>query len=448
VIRLMNDFSREDILRIAEEENVEYVRLQFTDILGMVKNLEIPVDQLEKALDGELMFDGSSIEGFVRVEESDMLLKPDYNTWVIFPWSEEEMKVARLICDVYDINGEPFEGDPRSNLKRVIKEMEDLGYDQFNLGPEPEFFVFKLDDNGKATTKINDENGYFDLSITDSGEECRREIANTLKQMGFVVEMFHHEAGPSQQEISFKYSDALTSSDSLQTFKLVAKTIARKYHLHVTFMPKPLNDEAGNGMHYNVSLFKNGENVFYDENDEFGLSQDMRYFMAGLLDHARGYTAVCNPLVNSYKRLQSGFEAPRFIAWSGRNRSPLLRIPSTRGAATRAEVRSIDPSANPYLATAVILKAGLAGIKEQKVLTTPVNENIYEMSHKERKAEDVEDLPTTLYTALKELKDDAVIRDALGEHIYEQFYKNKLYEWQQYSAQVSDWEIDEYLVQY
>lgn len=444
----MSDFTKEDILKIAADENVQYVRLQFTDILGIVKNLEIPVDQLEKALDGEVMFDGSSIEGFVRIEESDMFLSPDFNTWVIFPWSSDDFKVARLICDVHDINGEPFEGDPRSNLKRVIKEMESLGYDQFNLGAEPEFFVFKLDKNSNATTRTNDENGYFDLSITDSGEDCRREIANTLKQMGFEVEMFHHEAGPSQQEISFKYSDALTSSDNLQTFKLVAKTVARKYHLHVTFMPKPLHNEAGNGMHYNVSLFKDGKNAFYDENDDFGLSEDMRYFMAGLLQHARGYTAVCNPLVNSYKRLQSGFEAPRFIAWSGRNRTPLLRIPSTRGPGTRAEVRSLDPSANPYLATAVILKAGLEGIKNQLSLTTPVNENIYEMSHKERQAEDIEDLPTTLYTALKELKDDKVIRSALGEHIYEHFYENKLYEWQQYSSQITDWEIEQYLVQY
>lgn len=444
----MSDFTKEDILKIAADENVQYVRLQFTDILGIVKNLEIPVDQLEKALDGEVMFDGSSIEGFVRIEESDMFLSPDFNTWVIFPWSSDDFKVARLICDVHDINGEPFEGDPRSNLKRVIKEMESLGYDQFNLGAEPEFFVFKLDKNSNATTRTNDENGYFDLSITDSGEDCRREIAHTLKQMGFEVEMFHHEAGPSQQEISFKYSDALTSSDSLQTFKLVAKTVARKYHLHVTFMPKPLHNEPGNGMHYNVSLFKDGKNTFYDENDDFGLSEDMRYFMAGLLQHARGYTAVCNPLVNSYKRLQSGFEAPRFIAWSGRNRTPLLRIPSTRGPGTRAEVRSLDPSANPYLATAVILKAGLEGIKNQLSLTTPVNENIYEMSHKERQAEDIEDLPTTLYTALKELKDDKVIRSALGEHIYEHFYENKLYEWQQYSSQITDWEIEQYLVQY
>lgn len=444
----MSKISKEDILKIAQEEKIRYVKLQFTDILGALKNVEIPVEQLEEALDGEIMFDGSSIEGFVRVEESDMYLKPDYNTWSIFPWSEENCRVARLICDVHNFNNEPFEGDPRSNLKRIVKEMEDMGYDAFNLGPEPEFYLFKLDKDNNPTTIVNDTSGYFDVSITDTSERCRREIAKTLKKMDFEVEMFHHEAGPSQHEISFKYSDAVTTSDNIQTFKLVAKTVARQYGLHVTFMPKPLYDEAGSGMHYNVSLFKDGKNVFYDENDEYGLSEEMKYFMAGLLDHARGYTAICNPLVNSYKRLSAGFEAPRYIAWSGSNRTPLLRIPSTRGAGTRAEVRSLDPSANPYLATAVILKAGLSGIKEQKDLTTPVDENIFEMTQKERQAEDVEDLPTTLYTALKALKADEVIQEALGKHICDHFIENKNYEWKMYSAQITSWEKEQYLSQY
>ncbi|WP_411842799.1 type I glutamate--ammonia ligase [Salinicoccus sp. HZC-1] len=444
----MDEYTREDIIRIAEAENVRYVRLQFTDILGTIKNVEIPTTQLGKALDGEMMFDGSSIEGFVRVEESDMFLKPDFNTWRIFPWSDDNAKSARLICDVYDINGEPFDGDPRSNLKRVIKEMEEMDYTSFNLGPEPEFFLFKLDKEGNPTTEMNDEGGYFDLAPIDSSEDARREIARTLEEIGFEVEMSHHEAGPSQHEISFKYADAVTACDNIQTFKLVAKTIARKHNLHATFMPKPLYGIAGNGMHFNVSLFKEGGNVFYDENDEFGLSGDMRHFMAGILEHARGFTAVCNPLVNSYKRLQSGFEAPKYIAWSGRNRTPLLRIPSARGAATRAEVRSLDPSANPYLATAAVLKAGLDGIKQEIELDTPVNQNIFKMSKKEREIENVEDLPTTLYTALKALKEDDVIQEALGEHIYKQFYKNKSVEWNMYSSQISQWEIDEYLKNY
>lgn len=444
----MSEYSREDILRIAENENVRFIRLQFTDILGAIKNVEIPVSQLDKALDGEMMFDGSSIEGFVRLEESDMYLKPDFNTWVIFPWEHNGRRIARLICDVYDIDGNPFEGDPRSNLKRVVKEMEEMGYEVMNLGAEPEFFLFKLDKEGNPTTEPSDEGGYFDLAAMDDGEECRREISRTLEEMGFEVEMFHHENAPGQQEISFKYADAVTSSDNLQTFKLVAKTVARRYNLHATFMPKPIYGQPGSGMHYNVSLFRDGKNVFYDENDEFGLSKEMRHFMAGLLMHARGYTAVCNPLVNSYKRLQSGFEAPKYIAWSGRNRSPLLRIPSTRGAATRAEVRSLDPSANPYLATAAILKAGLEGIRNETELDTPVDENIYEMTKQQRDVENIEDLPTTLYTALKALREDTVIQDALGKHIYKQFYDNKYLEWQMYSAQITEWELDEYLTQH
>ena len=444
----MAEYSREDILKSVEEEGVQYVRLQFTDVLGAIKNVELPVSQLDKAIDGEMMFDGSSIEGFVRVEESDMYLKPDLNTWVVLPWTEGVDKTARLICDIYGIDGKPFAGDPRSNLKRVIKEMEELGYDKMHLGPEPEFFFFKLDKNRDNTTEPNDHSGYFDLDITDTSGRCRREITRALDKMGFEVEMSHHEVGPGQHEISFKYMDALAASDALQTFKLVAKTIARTYDLHATFMPKPLYKQPGSGMHYNVSLFRDGENVFYDENDDFGLSEEMRRFMAGLLEHARGYTAVCNPLVNSYKRLASGFEAPRYIAWSGRNRTPLLRIPSSRGPGTRAEVRSLDPSANPYLATAVILAAGLDGIKNKTDLTTPVNENIYEMTQKERQAEDVEDLPTTLYTALKALREDEVIKEALGDHIFDHFVENKTFEWKDYSAQITPWELDEYLGNY
>lgn len=442
----MGEYSKEDILRIAEDENVRYIRLQFTDILGAIKNVEIPFKQLGKALDGEMMFDGSSIEGFARVEESDMYLKPDLDTWLIFPWSSDDARAGRLICDIYDIDGTPFSGDPRSNLKRLVGEMEDMGYDDLNLGPEPEFFLFKLDKEGNATTELSDNGGYFDLQPIDFGEDCRRDITLTLEDMGFEVEMSHHEGAPSQHEISFKYSDAVTASDNIQTFKLVAKTIARKHNLHATFMPKPLYGIPGNGMHYNVSLFKDGDNVFYDENDEFGLSSCMRYFMAGLLTHARGFTAICNPLVNSYKRLQSGFEAPKYVAWSGSNRSPLLRIPPSRGKSTRAEVRSLDPSANPYLAAATILKAGLNGIQYKLELDNPINENIYEMSARQK--ETVEDLPSTLYTALKALKADDVIREALGDHIFKQFHENKSIEWNMYSSQITQWEIDEYLGQY
>ncbi|WP_271402096.1 type I glutamate--ammonia ligase [Salinicoccus roseus] len=444
----MSEYKREDIIRIAEEENVRYLRLQFSDILGTIKNVEVPISQLNKALDGEMMFDGSSIEGFVRIEESDMYLVPDLDTWTIFPWTAGKGKVARLICDIYNVDGEPFDGDPRSNLKRVLKEMEDMGYSAFNLGPEPEFFLFKLDEKGQPTTELNDQGGYFDLAPTDLGENCRRDIVLELEDMGFEIEASHHEVAPGQHEIDFKYADAITACDNIQTFKLVVKTVARKHNLHATFMPKPLFGLNGNGMHFNVSLFKGGENAFYDENDDIGLSQDMRYFMAGILKHARGFTAVCNPLVNSYKRLVPGYEAPSYIAWSGKNRSPLLRIPSSRGLSTRAEVRSVDPAANPYLALAVILKAGLEGIKNKTDLPEPVNENIYEMSREEREAVGVEDLPSTLYTALKAMREDRVVIDALGSHIYRQFHGNKSVEWDMYRSQVSDWELKQYLNQY
>lgn len=444
----MTEYRKEDIVEIAQSESIQYIRLQFTDILGSIKSLEMPIEQLEKALDGEVMFDGSSIEGFVDIEESDMFLKPDLSTWMVLPWFDGEDKMARLICDIYTTEGEPFEGDPRSNLRRILREMEDMGYDQFSLGPEPEFYLFRLDSDNNATLKVNDDSGYFDLDAADTSSACRREIARTLGKMGFEIEMFHHEGGPSQHEISFKYQDALRASDFIQTFKLVSRVIAKKYGLHVTFMPKPLDKQAGSGMHYNVSLFKNGQNVFYDENDEDGLSNTMKHFMAGILEHARGFTAICNPLVNSYKRLQSGHEAPKFIAWSGQNRTPLLRIPASRGAGTRAEVRSLDPSANPYLATSVILKAGLDGIKNELDLDPPVDENLYEMSKSRLKAKDIEDLPTTLYTAIKALDEDEVIQSALGEHIYNQFKKNKLAEWNSYSAQITDWEIENYLNHY
>lgn len=444
----MSKFTREDIKRIAEEENVRFLRLQFSDILGTIKNVEVPVGQLDKALDGEMMFDGSSIEGFVRIEESDMYLIPDLDTWSIFPWTAGKGKVARLICDIYNVDREPFEGDPRSNLKRVLEEMEDMGFSAFNLGPEPEFFLFKLDENGRPTTELNDEGGYFDLAPTDLGENCRRDIVLELEDMGFDIEASHHEVAEGQHEIDFKYADAITACDNIQTFKLVVKTVARKHNLHATFMPKPLYGINGNGMHFNVSLFKGGENAFFDENDDIGLSEDMRYFMAGILKHARGFTAICNPLVNSYKRLVPGYEAPSYVAWSGKNRSPLLRIPSSRGLSTRAEVRSVDPSANPYLALAAILRAGLDGIKNKTELPSPVNENIYEMTREEREAVGVEDLPSTLYTALKALREDQLVQDALGEHIYRQFHGNKTVEWDMYRSHVSEWEIKQYLNQY
>ncbi|MCM3178138.1 type I glutamate--ammonia ligase [Cytobacillus horneckiae] len=444
----MAKFTKDDIRRIAEEENVKFIRLQFTDILGTIKNVEIPISQLEKALDNKMMFDGSSIEGFVRIEESDMYLYPDLDTWVVFPWTAEKGKVARLICDIYSPDGTPFDGDPRNNLRRILKEMEDLGFTNFNLGPEPEFFLFKLDQQGDPTLELNDNGGYFDLAPTDLGENCRRDIVLELEEMGFEIEASHHEVAPGQHEIDFKYADALTACDQIQTFKLVVKTIARKHGLHATFMPKPLFGVNGSGMHCNVSLFKDGVNAFYDQKADLELSDVARNFIAGIIKHAPSFTAVTNPTVNSFKRLVPGYEAPCYVAWSARNRSPLIRIPASRGVSTRVEVRSVDPAANPYLAMAVLLKAGLNGIKNNLTPPAPVDRNIYVMSKEEREAEGIKDLPATLYSALELLKADEVMVSALGEHIIEHFIEAKEIEWDMFRTQVHPWEREQYLQMY
>ncbi|KGM46328.1 type I glutamate--ammonia ligase [Neobacillus niacini] len=444
----MAKFTREDIKRLAAEENVKFIRLQFTDILGTIKNVEIPISQLEKALDNKMMFDGSSIEGFVRIEESDMYLYPDLNTWVVFPWTAEKGKVARLICDIYNADGNPFDGDPRSNLKRVLKEMEQLGFTDFNLGPEPEFFLFKLDAKGEPTLELNDQGGYFDFAPTDLGENCRRDIVLELEEMGFEIEASHHEVAPGQHEIDFKYADALTACDQIQTFKLVVKTIARKHGLHATFMPKPLYGVNGSGMHMNLSLFTNGKNAFYEPTGDLEMSDTARQFIAGILKHSPNFTAVTNPTVNSYKRLVPGYEAPCYVAWSARNRSPLIRIPSSRGLSTRVEVRSVDPAANPYLAMAVLLKAGLDGIKNKMTPPAPVDRNIYVMSKEERIEEGIIDLPATLAQALDLLKTDEVIVSGLGEHIFEHFIEAKEIEWDMFRTVVHPWEREQYMSMY
>ncbi|MCR2820624.1 type I glutamate--ammonia ligase [Lederbergia panacisoli] len=445
----MGMYTKESILQLSEEQNVKFIRLQFTDILGTVKNVEIPISQLEKALDNKMMFDGSSIEGFVRIEESDMYLYPDLDTWVIFPWTAEKGgKVARLICDVYGSDLKPFPGDPRSNLKRVLKEMEKFGFSNFNLGPEPEFFLFKLDDNGDPTLDLNDNGGYFDLAPTDLGENCRRDIVLELEEMGFEIEASHHEEAPGQHEIDFKYADAVKACDQIQTFKLVVKTIARKHGLHATFMPKPLFGVAGSGMHFNMSLFKNGENAFFDENGELKMSETAYQFLAGIIKHAPGFTAITNPTVNSYKRLVPGYEAPCYIAWSAQNRSPLVRIPSSRGLSTRIEVRSVDPTANPYLAMAVLLKAGLSGIEDQLIPPHSVDRNIYSMNKSERLEEGVIDLPANLHEAIEQLQQDEVIKAGLGKHIYENFVEAKEIEWDMFRTQVHPWEREQYIRMY
>ncbi|GAB7388375.1 type I glutamate--ammonia ligase [Bacillaceae bacterium] len=440
--------TRDDILRMAEEENVKFVRLQFTDLLGVIKNVEIPVSQLEKALDNKIMFDGSSIEGFVRIEESDMYLYPDLDTWVIFPWSTEEGKVARLICDVYNPDGTPFAGDPRGILKRVLKEAEELGFTAMNVGPEPEFFLFKLNEKGEPTLELNDQGGYFDFAPLDLGENCRRDIVLTLDKMGFEIEASHHEVAPGQHEIDFKYANAVKAADLIQTFKLVVKTIAREHGLHATFMPKPLFGVNGSGMHSHLSLFRGNENAFYDENDPLGLSETARQFIAGLMKHAKAFTAITNPTVNSYKRLVPGYEAPCYIAWSPKNRSPLIRVPASRGLSTRIELRSPDPSCNPYLALAVILKAGLDGIKNKLQPPAPVDRNIYVMNEAELRDAGIESLPATIKEAVECLKADPVLCEALGEHALTHFVEAKEIEWDMFRTQVHPWEREQYLSVY
>ncbi|MBX6395444.1 MAG: type I glutamate--ammonia ligase [Alicyclobacillaceae bacterium] len=442
-------YTPDDIMRMAKEQDVRYIRLQFTDLLGIIKNVEIPISQLPKALENKIMFDGSSIEGFVRIEESDMYLYPDLNTWLVFPWiGGDGGKVARLICDVYLPDGTPFPGDPRGILKRVLRQAQEMGFTTMNVGPEPEFFLFKMDEHGNPTTEVNDQGGYFDLAPVDLGENCRREIVLALEKMGFEIEASHHEVAPGQHEIDFKYADAVTAADNIMTFKLVVKTIARQLGLHATFMPKPIFGINGSGMHTHQSLFKGNENAFYDEKDELGLSDIAKHYLAGILAHARGFTAITNPTVNSYKRLVPGYEAPVYIAWSAQNRSPLVRIPASRGLSTRIEVRSPDPSANPYLALAVMLAAGLDGIKNRMPLPEPVNRNIYIMTEAERVQAGILTLPSSLKEALDELSKDEVIVQALGEHAYTHFVEAKQIEWDMFRTAVHPWEREQYLNMY
>lgn len=442
-------YTKDDIRRVAKEEDVKFLRLMFTDLYGTIKNVEVPISQLDKLLDNKLMFDGSSIDGFVRIEESDMWLYPDLSTWMIFPWGNEHGKVARIICEVYNADRTPFYGDPRNNLIRILDEMKELGFTDFNIGPEPEFFLFKLDpETGKPTTHLNDHGSYFDLAPMDLGENCRRDIVLELEKLGFDVEASHHEVAPGQHEVDFKYADALTACDNIQTFKLVVKTVARKHGLHATFMPKPLERINGSGMHLNMSLFTKDGNTFFDENGQEQLSKEAYYFLGGILKHARNFTALTNPTVNSYKRLVPGYEAPVYVAWSGHNRSPMVRVPVARGASTRLELRSVDPSANPYMAVAAVLAAGLDGLKNKIEPAQPVDRNIYSMTEDERKAAGIIDLPSTLHNALKAMREDEVIKDALGNHLYSNFMEGKRLEWDAYRLEVSQWERDQYLEMY
>ena len=440
----MNNYTRKDILRMVEEEDVGFIRLQFTDIFGTMKNVAITTSQLEKALDNQIMFDGSSIEGFARIEESDMYLYPDLNTFEIFPWRPQQGKVARLICDVYKTDGTAFESDPRYILKKVMTEARSMGY-EFNVGPECEFFLFHTDDDGLPTTLSHECASYFDLGPLDLGENARRDMVLTLEDMDFEIEASHHEVAPAQHEIDFRYDEALATADNIMTFKLVVKTIAKRHGLHATFMPKPKYGINGSGMHLNMSLSRDGINAFQDKKDSNGLSKEAYYFIGGIMKHMKAISFITNPIVNSYKRLIPGYEAPVYIAWSAKNRTPLIRIPGSRGEGTRVELRSPDPSANPYLALAVCLAAGLDGIKHEIMPPHSIDCNIYEMTEKERMDAGIENLPGSLLEAAKEFEKDAFIQDVLGEDLSKKYIKAKTKEYEDYRAQVTEWELGKYL---
>ncbi|MST74310.1 type I glutamate--ammonia ligase [Roseburia sp. MUC/MUC-530-WT-4D] len=440
----MSKYTKQDIMRIVEEEDVEFIRLQFTDIFGTMKNVAITASQLEKALDNKCMFDGSSIEGFVRIEESDMYLYPDLDTFTIFPWRPQQGKVARIICDVYSTDGTPFQGDCRHILKKQIEEAARMGY-VFNVGPEVEFFLFHQDEDGQPTTISHEKAGYFDLGPVDLGENARRDMVLTLEDMDFEIEASHHEAAPAQHEIDFKYDEALVTADNIMTFKLAVKTIAKRHGLFASFMPKPKSGIAGSGMHINMSLSKDGKNIFDDPDGELGMSKEAYYFIGGIMKHLKGMTAICNPLVNSYKRFVPGYEAPIYIAWSTKNRSPLIRIPASRGESTRIELRSPDPAANPYLTLAVCLAAGLDGIRNQITPPDAISANVFELTTEEKEKLAIEAIPEDLNAAMEELKKDTFIREVLGEHIVTKYVEAKHEEWVHYRAQVTKWEIDEYL---
>lgn len=444
-------YSKSEIQTTLKKEDVRFLRLQFTDILGANKNVEVPASQFEKALDGEVMFDGSSIQGFTRIEESDMLLKPDYNTFLIFPDIIEDPargKVARLICDVAYPDDTAFLGDPRQVLKRQIERLEGFGFDNMSAGTEPEFFLFLRNADGLPTTITHDAAGYFDLAPVDKGEDARHDMVNALVEMGFEIEAAHHEVAPGQHEIDFKYADALTTADNIATFKLVVKRVALNHGLHATFMPKPVGGINGSGMHTHLSLFKDGKNAFYDEGAEYQLSRTALNWIAGLLTHADGMVALTNPIVNSYKRLTPGYEAPTNIAWSASNRSAMIRIPARRGIGTRSELRMPDPACNPYTALTVMLAAGLDGIENDLTPPPAIGRNIYEMSVRDRRKYKIKELPGTLREALAALKKNKVIQTALGEHLYDHFVEAKTIEFDNYRIAVHAWELDSYLAEY
>jgi len=441
--------TRNEILSIVDKENIHFFRLQFVDINGFMKNVAIPRSQLEKALDGKIMFDGSSIDGFVRINESDMYLTPDYDTFTILPWRNKEgVAAARIICDVHKSDGTPFAGCPRVNLKRVLAEAQKMGF-TMNVGTEAEFFLFDRDACGNPTISTSDKAGYFSVDPDDRGIDCRREIIETLEKMGYEIEASHHEVAEGQHEVNFKYENALKCADNTVTFKVVVKTVARKYGLHATFMPKPVFGINGSGMHTNQSLFNlNGANAFFNDKDKLQLSEVAYQYIAGIMKNARGFAAVTNPLINSYKRLVPGYEAPVYVAWSASNRSALMRIPASRGLGTRVEVRCPDPACNPYLAFAMMLNSGLDGVRNKLTPSPSTDVNIYQMTDKQKKAARIKNMPASLREALDEFKKNPIARETLGEHIFEKYVETKEKEWDSFRIAVTDWEHENYLSVY
>ena len=441
--------TKQDILKLIKDNDISYIRMQFTDMLGAIKAVEIPASRIDDAFDNKIMFDGSSIEGFVRIKEADMYLHPDLDTFMILPFESSSFGgVARFICDVYTPDGKPFEGDPRYILKKQVKKMNDLGIETMFVGFEPEFYLFKLNSDGEVSTKVSDNASYFDLSPFDGGEDVRREISLMLERMGFEVQASHHEVGPGQNEITFKYSDVVSACDKVQTFKQVVKMVARKNGYLASFMPKPLNKQAGNGMHTNCSLFsKEKGNLFFDPKADMQLSLMCKKWISGILSHARELSLLTNPIVNSYKRLVSGYEAPIYACWSDANRSSLVRIPAIRGLSTRTELRNVDPCANPYLALAGILACGLNGINSvsEKDIVPPVSDNLFALSEDEIKERNIECLPATLHAAIKEFKKSAILKETLGDHIFNKYIEAKEKEWKDYHTTVSEFELKMYL---
>jgi glutamine synthetase len=433
-----------EVIARVESENIEFVRFWFTDILGQLKSFAVGKDELTEAFEQGMGFDGSSITGFNRIEESDMIAMPDPSTFKLLPWRGPEHKVGRVFCDVLTPDGAPYEGDPRFVMKRALARAEEMGFDDYFLGPELEFFLFK-DSEG---TEVLDKGGYFDLTTLDAASDFRRDVVFTLRELGIPVEYTHHEVGPSQHEIDMRFADGLAMSDNTMTYRIAVKEVAMQYGYHATFMPKPLFGENGSGMHTHQSLFTDGKNAFFDADDDYYLSDVAKAFIAGQLRHARELSALFAPSVNSYKRLVPGYEAPVYVAWSRRNRSALVRVPlyhPGKEKATRMELRCPDPSCNPYLTFAALLQAGLEGIERGYELPEPMERNLYDLSPQEREERGIEQLPETLGEAIDHMSHSEVVRKALGDHIFPRYVELKREEWDEYRVQVSQWELDRYL---